>query len=62
MKTFIYSCILISLFTIQGNGADAQIISRRNFEMILDNNTFFTLHCDPNIKQGIFSKFTGNIT
>ncbi len=62
MKIFIYSCILISFFTIQGNGADAQIISRRNFEMMVDNNCFFELTCDENVHQGMDSKFTGTIT
>src|SRR5665647_190077 len=61
MKPFIYSCILIFLFTIQVNETNAQLVSRRNFEMMLDNNTYFTLHCDANIKQGIFSKFKSNV-
>src|SRR5674476_1575909 len=61
MKRFIYSCILIFLFTIQVNETNAQLVSRRNFEMMLDNNTYFTLHCDANIKQGIFSKFKSNV-
>jgi hypothetical protein len=62
MKIIIYSCILTSLFTIQVNETNAQLVSRRNFEMILDNNTFFTLHCDPKIKQGIFSKFKSDVS
>jgi hypothetical protein len=62
MKTFIYSCILVSLFSIQLNGANAQLISRRNFEMMVDNNCFFELTCDENVHQGMDSKFTGTIT
>src|SRR5665647_2360218 len=61
MKIFIYSCILVSLFTIHVKDSSAQLVSRRNFEMVLDNNTFFTLYCDPNIKQGIFSKFKSSV-
>ena len=34
MKPFFYSCILIFLFTIHVKDTSAQLVSRRNFEMM----------------------------
>lgn len=61
MRIFIYSCILISLFRINVNYASAQLVSRRNFEIIVGNSTFFNLLGEGHPKQGIFTNYKSNV-
>ena len=61
MKIFIYSCILIFLFTLNVNYTGAQLVSRRNFEIIVSNSSFFNLFGEGHPKQGIFTNYKSSV-